>query len=480
MESKPHFVLVPLLAQGHMIPMLDMAHLLAEGGARVSYITTAVNAGRIKTTIDRIKESGLPIHFVEFQLPCAKAGLPEGCENFDLLPSIDFFKSMMSAIGMLREPLELYLRAQHSPPACIITDFCNPPETTDAARELRIPRVIFHTTSCFFPLCAHLIYRHKIFDRIIDEYETFLVPDFPGEAIEVNKVQAPGFFGGLASEDLLESALKAEATAEGLVINSFDELEPSYIQQYEKMLGKKVWAIGPLCLYNKDVDNKATRGNNSSIDNRKILTWLDSKEEMSVIYISFGSYALVGPSQLIEIGSGLEASNKPFIWVVKGVERSIPEVEKWLCEFEERTSSRGIIIRGWAPQMVILSHPAVGGFFTHCGWNSTLEAVAGAGVPMVTWPRVADQFLNEKLVVQVLRIGVSAGVKVPSSYLAEDTDVVVKRDDIEKAVWNLMDGGEEGEERRKRAKDLGEKARRAMDEEGSSYMNMKHLLQYFS
>ena len=71
---------------------------------------------------------------------------------------------------------------------------------------------------------------------------------------------------------------------------------------------------------------------------------------------------------------------------------------------------KGLIIRGWAPQVLILDHEAVGGFMTHCGWNSTIESIA-AGVPMVTWPLYAEQFCNEKLVKDVLKIGVDVGRK---------------------------------------------------------------------
>ncbi|MED6203317.1 UDP-glycosyltransferase, partial [Stylosanthes scabra] len=109
----------------------------------------------------------------------------------------------------------------------------------------------------------------------------------------------------------------------------------------------------------------------------------------------------------------MEATNKPFIWVIRDG-KHLQELENWIKEegFEERNKDKGLIIRGWAPQVLILSHPAIGGFVTHCGWNSTLEGIT-AGVPMITWPLFADQFLNEKLVTHVLKVGVSLGVEVP-------------------------------------------------------------------
>lgn len=474
-SRKPHFVLVPLTAQGHMIPMIDLARLLAEQGARVSLITTPVNAARIRAIINRVKESDLPIHFAELKFPSVEAGLPDGCENVDLIPSVEYYKAFFEATHHLREPLARYLGAQRPRPTCMITDMCNP-WTADVARQLRMRRLIFHGPSCFYLLCTHLIQQHGIYDRITDDFEPVLVPDLP-QPIEVTKAQAPGFFGAPGWEKFRSEALEEESAADGVVMNTFDELEHSYIELYEKVIGKEIWTIGPLCLCNKDLDNKAARGNKSAIDHHRILSWLDSRKPKSVLYISFGSLVRTRPWQLIEVGCALEASNQPFIWVIKDRERT-SEVDKWLLEgFEERVSTRGLVIKGWAPQVVILSHPAIGGFMTHCGWNAILEAVS-AGVPVITWPYFADQFLNEKLAVDELGIGVALGVKMPYYYLKDDSPLLAKRDDIEKAVSRLMDKGEEGEGRRKRAKELAEKAVSAMEGGGSSMGNISRLIQY--
>lgn len=471
-KPPPHFVLVPLMAQGHMIPMVDMAFLLASRGATVSFVTTPVNAARIKPVIDGASDAGLPIRFVEFKLPCEEAGVPEGYESFDLLPSLDFYKPLFEAISMLRGPLKLYLEEAKPRASCMIADNCNW-WTSEVARELNIPRLVFHGPSCFFLLSSRNIHRSKVYESVADEHESVVVPGLP-QRIEITRAQAPGWFAEW--KEMQERVMEAEEAATGVLINTFQELESEHIALYVESTKKMVLPIGPLSLHNKDAKSKATRGNKPSVDEHQILRWLDSMEPGSVLLVSFGSIVRMLPRQLIEVGCALEASGRPFVWVVKEAEKCA-DVEKWMSEgFEERTRARGLVITGWAPQVVILSHRAVGGFVTHCGWNSILEAIS-SGVPMVTWPHFVDQFLNERLVVDVLRIGVAVGIKVPV-FPPEEDRVEVGRGAVESAIASLMEGGEEGEERRRRARELGEKACKAMAEGGSSYENLTLLIQF--
>ncbi|PWZ21247.1 Anthocyanidin 3-O-glucosyltransferase 4 [Zea mays] len=180
---------------------------------------------------------------------------------------------------------------------------------------------------------------------------------------------------------------------------------------------------------------------------------------------------------LVEIGHGLEATKRPFIWVVKP--GNLAEFERWLSEdgFESRVGETGLVIRDWAPQKAILSHPATGAFVTHCGWNSVLECVA-AGLPMVSCPHFAEQFMNEKLVVDVLRVGVPVGVKGAAQWGVEAEGVLATRQDVEGAVAAVMDCGEEGSARRARAAELGRKAREAVVHGGSSFRNVALLIQH--
>ncbi|KAJ0987956.1 hypothetical protein J5N97_006312 [Dioscorea zingiberensis] len=472
--AAPHVVIVPLLAQGHTIPMIDMARLLAERGVQVTFITTAVNASRITPIIDQVHESHLPINFIELPFPAAETGLPEGCENCDLVPSKELFKNFFDALFLLRHPLEQHLKDLVPRPTCMINDMCNP-WAADVAKALNIRRLVFHGPSCIYIFCCYVLQKHNIYEKLTDDAEEVVVPDLPN-TFRVSRIHAPGWFNSTDFKQLRDEVLHAEETADGVVMNTFDEIEPMFVEAYKKVVGKDVWTVGPLCLYDKDFSTRIVRGNKlAAVDQDRMFSWLDSMEERSVLYVSFGSLTKMKVGQIFEIGAGLEASGVPFIWVIKDVEKSV-EVVEWLEGFEERMGLRSLVIKRWAPQAVILSHRAIGGFISHCGWNSTLEAVSSA-VPMITWPHFADQFLNERLVVEYLRIGINIGVKKPVFYLGED-EIPVMRDDVERAVRSLMGDGEEAEERRVRARELKEKAMKAMEEGGSSYENITRLIDY--
>jgi UDP:flavonoid glycosyltransferase YjiC (YdhE family) len=189
--------------------------------------------------------------------------------------------------------------------------------------------------------------------------------------------------------------------------------------------------------------------------------------------VSFGTLSHFSPPELSELARGLKLSGKNFVWVVGCADTEEPE---WMPDgFAQLLvrGDRGLIIRGWAPQMVILNHAAVGGFVTHCGWNSTLEA-ASAGVPMVTWPRYADQFYNEKLVVELLKIGVGVGSTEYASKL--EARRLIRGEVVAEAIGRVMGDGVEAEEIRERARVLGERARRAGEKGGSSYDDVGRLM----
>ncbi|XP_078149229.1 UDP-glycosyltransferase 73C12-like [Carex rostrata] len=477
-EPKPYFFLVPLMAQGHMIPMVDMARLLAEHGATVTFVTTPVNALRIKKIIEKIKDSQLPIDFLKLEFPSEKVGLPKGCESADMLSGSDQIIKFVNACSMLKDSLISCLKEKYPSPTCIIADM-NQPWVGDVARELSIPRLTFNGSGVFPNLVTYIIRHQNIFSHVKDDKELVTIPGFP-HRLEMTKAKSPIGVQRPGMEKFSEKRLQEERSADGVVVNSFYELEPLYVDSYAKTAGKKIWAIGPMLLCNRNTNEMSERGNKASIAEDDCLRWLDLQKPASVVYVSFGSLAHTTFSQLAEIGLGLEASGWPFVWVIKDGDKST-DVEEWLSNgFEERVHDRGLIIKGWAPQMMILSHRAIGGFLTHCGWNSILESIC-TGVPMITWPHFADQFLNEMLVVEILKIGVKIGVQYPNNWARDVKDdnnnnVMVERDDVAKVILELMDGGEEI---REKARELARMARKAMDEGGSSSNNLIELIKEY-
>ncbi|XP_004494092.1 UDP-glycosyltransferase 73C25 [Cicer arietinum] len=474
----PHFVLFPLIAQGHIIPMMDIAKLLAQRGVIVTMFTTPKNASRFTSVISRAVSSGLQIKIVTLNFPSKQAGLPEGCESFDMVNSRDMICNLFRAITLLQKQAEELFDNLTPKPNCIISDFCIP-WTSQIAQKHQIPRISFHGFSAFCLHCLLKIHTSKILESINSESEYFTVPCIP-DKIQVNKQQIPDILTD-ELKDFGEQMQDAEIKSYGVIINTFEELEKSYVEDYKKERNGKVWCVGPVSLCNKDGTlDKAQRGNVATISENNCLKWLDLHHPKSVIYVCLGSLCNLIPSQLIELALALEATKKPFIWVIREGIHKIEELEKWIIEegFEERNKGRGLIIRGWAPQVVILSHPSIGGFLTHCGWNSTLEGIS-AGVPMVTWPLFADQFLNGKLVTQVLRVGVSLGVEVPMKWGEEEkTGVYVKKETIKEAICMVVDEGEEeSKKRRERVKKLSEMAKKAVEKDGSSHLNITLLIQ---
>nr|WIW42862.1 UDP-glycosyltransferase [Nicotiana tabacum] len=430
-HEQPHFVLFPFMAQGHMIPMIDIARLLAQRGAIITILLTPSNANRFNTVIARAIEIGLKIQVIDLYFPSSEAGIPEGCENCDMLQSIDMMKNFFLATQMLESQVVDLLRELNPLPSCLISDMCFP-WTTNVAKRFDIPRIVFHGMCSFSLLCLHNLREWKVLENVDSDTEYFSVPDFP-DKVELTKAQ-------------LKSLV--------------DPNNPEWEEFAYKM---------------KEAENEAY-GSKASIDEHHYLKWLDSKEPLSVLFVCLGSLSRLPTSQMIELGLGLESSKRPFIWVVRHIS---DEFRKWLNEqnFEERIKEQGILIHGWAPQVLILSHASVGGFVTHCGWNSSIEGIS-AGVPMITWPLFAEQFCNERLIANVLKIGVKSGVENPVMFLEEEkADTQVNKDDIKMVIEKLMGEEEEAEMRRERAKKLGEIARKAGEEGGSSYLNLTKLIQ---
>uniref|UniRef100_A0A7N2MHS0 Glycosyltransferase n=1 Tax=Quercus lobata TaxID=97700 RepID=A0A7N2MHS0_QUELO len=253
------------------------------------------------------------------------------------------------------------------------------------------------------------------------------------------------------------------AKSNGLLVNTFDLLETKPIKAISGGLcvpdrpTPPIFCIGPLI-----------SDSNQDVEDYECLNWLNSQPSRSVVFLCFGSLGLFSAKQLKEIAVGLENSGQRFLWVLRNPppdNEKDPNLDELLPKgFLERTKEKGFVVKKWAPQVAVLRHDSVGGFVTHCGWNSVLEAV-WCGVPMVGWPLYAEQRLNRVVLVEEVKLALG---------LNESEDGLVSAAELEKRVKELMDS-EVGTEVRERVSGLRDEAVTAVKEGGSSHVALAKL-----
>ncbi|XP_061362136.1 soyasapogenol B glucuronide galactosyltransferase-like [Gastrolobium bilobum] len=482
MEFQPHHQLnvnfLPFPTPGHMNPMIDTARLFAKNGVSVTIITTQANALTFQKVIDADFISGYPIRTKVIQFPAAQVGLPDGIENIKDCTSPEMLGKITHGMLMLKDQIELLF--QDLQPDCIVTDMSYP-WTVESAEKLGIPRLYFYSSSYFSNCASSSIRKYRPHESLVSDNQTFTIPGFP-DNIEMTKLQLAEWIRTKSSASgYFEAMFESEGRSYGALYNSFQELESDYVQLHKSIKGIKSWSVGPVSAWvNRDGgEKKANDGHSQELALAKEpewLNWLNSKQNESVLYVSFGSLTRLPHAQLVELAHGLENSGHNFILVIRKIDGD-KDGDNFLQEFENRMkeSKKGYIIWNWAPQLLILDHPAIGGIVTHCGWNSILESLC-AGLPMITWPMFAEQFYNEKLLVDVLKIGVPVGSKENKFWASIGEDPIVRREEIAKAVVRFMGREEESREMRRRARELGDAAKKTIEEGGSSYNNLMQLI----
>ncbi|KAM3337953.1 nuatigenin 3-beta-glucosyltransferase-like [Capsicum galapagoense] len=465
-DGELHVVFIPYFTPSHMIPLVNTARLFASQGVKVSIITTFYNALLFESSIDD-SDHRILIHKLKF--PSDAVGLPEGIENFSAITSPEMSVGVWKGLVLLQKPIE-DLTVELCP-HCIVSDLCLP-WTVDVAEQLKIPRLAFHPTNVMLHCVEHCLKLYTPHEKVSSDSESFLIPGLP-DNIEMKRSQLPENIIITNPEgpywEMMKRIKESEPRSYAMIHDTIYDLEPSYAELYQKIRGKKPWLIGPLFHF-----SKREEANAAVQERHSCLSWLDSQEPNSVVYICFGSMGTLSGAQLTEIALALEASNSSFLWVVRKGDK---EQESWMpTGFEEKllANNKGLIVRGWVPQLMILNHPATGAFMTHCGWNSTLESFT-AGVPMLTWPLFAEQFYNEKLV-EILGCGVGVGAEVwHISFDIKDT--IVKKEKIEESLKMLMNTSRESEKIRSTAKDVEAMIKRAIEKGGSSYNHLTELIE---
>lgn len=261
--------------------------------------------------------------------------------------------------------------------------------------------------------------------------------------------------------NLIQGSLSAWADSDGLLFNTVEGFDQLGLLYFRRKLDRPVWPIGPVLLSS---ESRSSFGKETSVTPELCQEWLNSKPPKSVLYVSFGSMNTISVSQMMQLAMALEASRKNFVWVVRppiGYDiNSEFKANEWLPEgFEDRmrSSSRGLLIHRWASQVDILSHGAVSAFLSHCGWNSTLEALS-QGVPLLGWAMAAEQFFNVKVLEE--KVGVCVEV-------ARGKSCEVRHEDLVEKIKLVMNDTEKGNEMRRKASEVSEMINNAMKNENA-------------
>ncbi|XP_037492137.1 putative UDP-rhamnose:rhamnosyltransferase 1 [Jatropha curcas] len=204
---------------------------------------------------------------------------------------------------------------------------------------------------------------------------------------------------GIPKHIFRSSVSSVMASSDIIALRSCFELEADFLRLVRELHGKPVFPVGLLPPLTLD-------GNGDEDDTwLKIRDWLDKQEKGSVVYIAFGSEVDLSQNEFTELALGLELSGLPFFWASRKRNDYSAELPDG---FEERVEGRGMFWTSWVPQPRILSHESVGGFLTHCGFSSIIDALY-SGRALIMLPITFDHgliarvFEDKKVGVEITR-----------------------------------------------------------------------------
>ncbi|ESQ47690.1 hypothetical protein EUTSA_v10020628mg [Eutrema salsugineum] len=471
---KLELVFIPSPGDGHIRPLVEVAKLLVDRDDHVSVTIIiipqmhAFSSGNTSSYIASLSTASQDR--LRYNVLSGADEPNSGDNKHNLLTYIDSFKPQVKAtVEKLAGPSRL---------AGLVVDmFCT--AMIDVANEFGVPSYLFYTSNAtFLGLQIHVQYLNDVKkfdvtdlkDSEVTELEVpsltrpFPVKCFP--SVMLNKEWLP----------ILIKQVRRFRETKGILVNTFAELEPQAMKFFSGGDNPlpTVYPVGPIL-------NLKINGSDSTYDEQsEILRWLDEQPRESVVFLCFGSMGGFREEQAKEIATALERSGHRFVWSLRraqpkgtmGPPGEFTNFEEILPEgFLDRTAKVGKVI-GWAPQRAVLSNPAVGGFVSHCGWNSTLESL-WFGVPLATWPLYAEQQVNAFELVEELGLAVEIRNFFRSDFMAVESELMTA-EEIERGIRSLM---EKDSGVRDRVKEMSEKSHVALMDGGSSHVNLLKFIE---
>ncbi|XP_010429410.1 PREDICTED: UDP-glycosyltransferase 84A1 [Camelina sativa] len=449
-----HVMLVAYVGQGGINPLLRLGKLIASKGPLVTFAIPEYQLSKMRQA-NKIVDGELKpvgsgsIRFESFDKEWTEDDVQRG--------SIPLYISHLENIGKrdLSELVKRY-KKKNEPVSCLIN---HPfiPWVCDVAEEFNIPCALLWVQSC---VCFSAYYHYQ------NGSVSFPTEKEPRIDVKLPYVpllkhdEIPNFLHPSSQFAALRQAILGQfknlRKPFCVLINSFDALEQEVLDHMSTLCPIK--AIGPLSIFAKAVNSVVSADMCKPSD--QCLDWLDSRPKSSVVYISFGTVAYFTQEQMEEIAQGVLKSGLSFLWVIRPPQEILKLKTNVLPQglLEATSRGKGMIVE-WCPQEQVLAHPSVMCFVTHCGWNSTMEALS-FGVPVVCLPLWGDQVTNAVYLIDVFKIGVRLGRG------AMEDRVVLREEVTEKLLEATV--GEKAEELRKNALKWKAKAEAAVAPGGSS------------
>ncbi|KAL6506851.1 hypothetical protein OROHE_022288 [Orobanche hederae] len=475
--NKSKLVFIPFPGLSHLVSTVELAKLLLDRDHRLSITVLIMKLPNDQTVDKYIQDISSSdsnttprLNLVNLPNPNETSSSPSSSPK-----TFMFFDIIYGHETHIREIVSTLSKQPDTRLVGLVLDlFCT--KFIEIGDEFNLPSYVFFTSGAgALGLMLHLVSLKFEHDQDLTRYrnlnDELPVPCFsnpvPGKVLPAVFMEE----GPIAA--VFMTCFKRLVDAKGIMVNTFYELEPFAVQSLMTD-GKspRIYPVGPI------LNSSGGNGSKNQTQDDDIKKWLDGQPESSVVFLCFGTMGSFEPAQVREIASALENSGKRFLWSLrrpgeKGAVMRYPteydDFREVLPEgFLERTEGIGKVI-GWAAQVAVLSHPAVGGFVSHCGWNSILESV-WFGVPMATFPLYAEQQANAFELVRELEMAEAIRIDYVMDFKGEGSSEIVGSEEIEAAIKRLMteEAGRSGSLREK-VKEMGRRSKMALMEGGSSY-----------
>ncbi|KAL8147988.1 hypothetical protein AgCh_005353 [Apium graveolens] len=345
-----HLVAIPFPGRGHINPMINFCKLLAT--KHPDFLITLV----VTEWLGFLSSESQPSDNMLFRT------IPNVIPS-ELVRAADHSGFIKATSTEMKAPVELVIEGLEPRPMAIIYDafltwVVSIRGSISKAAFWPMSATVFSMFLHYHLLCRNhhlpLLNLSEQGDNKID-----YIPGVPSTHI----LDLPTTFYG-KGEEVLYICLEAVSCAQKsnyLLFTSMPELEQQVINTLKSELFLPIYTIGlaiPYLQIKKKYCNKQVVPG--------YIRWLNKQAENSVLYISQGSFLSLSDDQLKEIISGINDTGVPYLWVTR--------VEASRINGGDSDSDRGMVVP-WCEQLRVLCHPAVGGFWTHCGWNSTKEGV---------------------------------------------------------------------------------------------------------